>query len=139
MSIGVYATDAQAEAPAAALNAAEPTLISMDSSETIVLTFPLSKAQVGAYNAADEITWTLTRNETYANAGEIIPVNGEAALFPNEVQSVALDKLTYPGSGAFKVTSVSSELDGQNLVLTVQTKAAVSRNNASMPHGEGGT
>ena len=40
MSIGVYATDAQAEAPAAALNAAEPTLISMDSSETIVLTFP---------------------------------------------------------------------------------------------------
>ena len=73
MSIGVYAADAQVEAPATALNADEPTLISMDSSETIVLTFPLSKAQVGAYNAADEITWTLTRNETYANAGDIHP------------------------------------------------------------------
>ena len=30
MSIGVYATDAQVEAPAAALNAEETTLISMD-------------------------------------------------------------------------------------------------------------
>ena len=138
MSIGVYATDAQVEAPATALNADEPTLISMDSSETIVLTFPLSKAQVGAYNAADEITWTLTRNETYANAGEIHPVNGETVMFPNEVQSVALEDLTYSGSGAFKVTSVEHELDGQNLVLTVKTKAAVSRNNNSVIHGEGG-
>ena len=138
MSIGVYAADAQVEAPAAALNADEPTLISMDSSETIVLTFPLSKAQVGAYNAADEITWTLTRNETYANAGEIHPVNGETVMFPHEVQSVALEDLTYGGSGAFKVTSVEHELDGQNLVLTVKTKAAVSRNNNSVIHGEGG-
>ena len=138
MSIGVYATDAQVEAPAAALNAEETTLISMDSSETIVLTFPLSKAQVGAYNAADEITWTLTRNETYANAGEIHPVNGETALFPNEVQSIALENLTYTGRGAFKVASVEHELDGQNLVLTVKTQAAVSSGNNSLIHGEGG-
>ncbi len=138
MSIGVYATDAQVEAPAAALNADEPTLISMDSSETIILTFPLSKAQVGAYNAADEITWTLTRNETYANAGEIHPVNGETALFPNEVQSVALEDLTYSGRGAFKVASVEQELDGQNLILTVTTQAAVSSGNNSLIHGEGG-
>ncbi len=138
MSIGVYATDAQVEAPAAALNAEEPTLISMDSSETIVLTFPLSKAQVGAYNAADEITWTLTRNETYANAGEIIPLLDETVMYPNEVQSVALENLTYYGSGAFKVTSVETALEGQNLVLTVQTQAATSRNNNSVIHGEGG-
>ena len=139
MSFGVYAVDNQTEAPATALNAAEPTLISMDSSETIVLTFPLSKAQVGAYNAADAVTWTLDRNETYANAGEIHPVNGETALFPNEVQSIALDKLTYSGRGAFKVSSVSSEIDeNNNLVLTIKTQAATSSGNNSLIHGEGG-
>ena len=138
MSIGVYATDAQVEAPAAALNAEETTLISMDSSGTIVLTFPLSKAQVGAYNAADEITWTLTRNETYANAGEIIPLLDETVMYPNEVQSVALEDLTYSGNGAFKVTSVTDEVVDGNLVLTIETKAAVSRGNDSMPHSNGG-
>ena len=138
MSIGVYAVDAQVEAPATALGAEEPTLISMDSSETIVLTFPLSKAQVGAYNAADEITWTLTRNETYANAGEIIPLLDETVMYPNEVQSVALEDLTYSGNGAFKVTSVTDEVVDGNLVLTIETKAAVSRGNDSMPHSNGG-
>ncbi len=138
MSIGVYAADAQVEAPATALDAAEPTLISMDSSESIQITFPLSKAQVGAYNAADAITWTLTRNETYANAGEIHPVNGETALFPNEVQSIALNQLTYSGRGAFKVKSVSTALDGQNLILTIETQAATSSGNNSLIHGEGG-
>ena len=68
MSIGVYAADAQVEAPATALGAEEPTLISMDSSETIVLTFPLSKAQVGAYNAADEITSSRQRRDRHVPA-----------------------------------------------------------------------
>ena len=138
MSFGVCAADLQAEAPATAIDAAEPTLISMDASETITLTFPLSNAQVGAFNNADAVTWTLDRNETYANAGEIHPVNGESAMFPNEVQSIALDKLTYSGSGAFKVKSVQTALDGNDLVLTIQTQAAVSRNNNSLIHGEGG-
>ena len=142
MLLSVFAlavdTPAAAETPAVALNAEETTLISMDSSETITLTFPLSNAQVGAFNNADAVTWTLDRNETYANAGEIHPVNGETALFPNEVQSVALDKLTYSGRGAFKVSSVSSELDGNNLVLTIQTQAATSSGNPSLVHGEGG-
>ncbi len=136
MSLGVYAADT--ETPAAALAAEEPTLISMDSSQTIQLTFPLSKAQIGAYNAADAVTWQLERNETYANAGEIHPINGETALFPNEVQSIALDKLTYEGRGAFAVTSVDTQLDGANLILTIETQAAVSRDNNSLIHGEGG-
>ena len=133
MSIGVYAADAQVEAPATALNAEEPTLISMDSSETIVLTFPLSKAQVGAYNAADEITWTLTRNETYANAGEIIPLLDETVMYPNEVQSVALEDLTYSGNGAFKVTSVTDEVVDGNLVLTIATAAPIWTSPAPSP------
>ncbi|MBQ9046058.1 MAG: S-layer homology domain-containing protein [Oscillospiraceae bacterium] len=142
MVLSVFAlaaeTPAVTETPAAALNAEEPTLISMDSSETITLTFPLSNAQVGAFNNADAISWTMDRNETYANAGELIPVNGETAMFPNEVQSIALDKLTYSGRGAFKVSSVDSQLDGNNLVLTIRTQAATSSGNNSLIHGEGG-
>lgn len=140
LSVFAMAADvpAAAETPAQALDAGETTLISMDSSETITLTFPLSNAQVGAFNNADAVTWTLDRNETYANAGEIHPVNGETALFPNEVQSIALDKLTYSGRGAFKVKSVDSHIEGNNLVLTIQTQAATSSGNNSLIHGEGG-
>ena len=59
---------------AAALDAAEPTLISMDSSETITLTFPLSEAQISAYNAAGAVTWTL-------------PSAGEVTVYPLPLRS----------------------------------------------------
>ena len=139
LSIGVYAAPGE--------NAgAESVLICMDQSQNVTLTFPLSEAQQAAIEAAgaDAVEWTLQRTATYANAGEIHPINGETAMFPNEKDVIPLKELTY-GAPSRWVTpfgvvadSVTASVDGSTLTLSFSTTAAVSRGNVSIPHSNGG-
>ncbi|MCR5664221.1 MAG: hypothetical protein K6G17_04980, partial [Oscillospiraceae bacterium] len=125
---------------------AESVLICMDQSQDVTLSFQLNEAQLAAIEAAgaDAVEWTLQRTATYANAGEIHPINGETALFPNEKDVIPLKELTY-GAPSRWVTpfgvvadSVTASVDGSTLTLSFSTTAAVSRGNVSIPHSNGG-
>ena len=139
LSLGVYAVDSEVEQP-------ESVLIVMDQAQEVTLQFALSDEQLAAVESvgADALTWTLTRTESYANAGELKPIAGESALFPNEKNEIALGELTYGAPSRFvtpfgvDAESIAVSVDGSVLTLSFATTAAVSRGNESLPHSNGG-
>ncbi|MDO4516171.1 MAG: M14 family metallopeptidase [Bacillota bacterium] len=135
LSCSAMAADVKTDSPD------EQTLISLSEDNTVEVTVSLSPETLSAVkNDLNKVTWTLVRTDSYANpdAG-LIPLLGESEMYPNELDTIDLNKVPEAYQSYLNVQSLKTSLGEGSLTMTLTTAAMTSRGNPSVPHANGGS